>query len=75
MITFFLLLAKNTLWNCKVEGCSGRGNVNGLKTNHIFAKDCPYDLDEWKKAVAGLMKIPDRLKINDIIPITTIATR
>ncbi|XP_050533446.1 uncharacterized protein LOC126901179 isoform X2 [Daktulosphaira vitifoliae] len=58
---------KNYVNTCGVVGCSGKGNANSLKTDHNFIKDCPYELDTWKKAVAGLAKIPDRLKTEDDI--------
>ncbi|XP_050435903.1 uncharacterized protein LOC126842792 [Adelges cooleyi] len=50
---------------CRTVGCSGKGHANSLKANHSLAKDCPYELDLWKKAVAGLAKIPDRIKTED----------
>lgn len=50
------------MWSCKIEGCNGKGNINHDVVDHIFVRDCPYELDAWKKSVAGLAKLPDRLK-------------
>ncbi|VVC36175.1 Hypothetical protein CINCED_3A008865 [Cinara cedri] len=58
---------KDNIWSCKIEGCSGKGNINHHLVDHILQKDCPYELDAWKKAVAGLAKLPDRLK-TDLTP-------
>lgn len=44
-------------------GCNGKGNTNDkYKNDHTFIRDCPYELDSWKLAVAGLGKLPDRIK-------------
>lgn len=69
-----MILDKNSVWSCGVIGCSGKGNSNSLGTNHVTAKDCPYELDLWKKAVAGLAKIPDRLKTDKILLTNTSTT-
>lgn len=67
-----LFLVDDALWSCKTEGCCGRGNLlDESKTTHVLPKECPYELDEWKKAVAGLAKIPDRLKTDGITTILT----
>lgn len=42
----------------------------------MYLNECPYELDNWKLAVAGMTKIPDRIKINGIqIVNTTSCTR
>jgi len=43
-----------------------------LKINHFEIKDCPYKMDAWKNAVAGLSNVPDRLKNHDILTTTTL---
>lgn len=66
---FILFLAKHTLMDCKVMGCNGKGNTNDSSTfEHTAVKDCPYEMDSWKIAVAGLGKLPDRLKSEKILP-------
>ncbi|CAH1736525.1 unnamed protein product [Aphis gossypii] len=63
--------APNKLWNCHILGCKGYGNSsNRLKNDHNELRDCPYEMDSWKTAVAGLGKMPDRLKANNVL-ITT----
>ncbi|CAI6348959.1 unnamed protein product [Macrosiphum euphorbiae] len=55
--------ASNTLWSCNIHGCRGYGNSsNHLKTDHVEIKDCPYEMDAWKNALAGLSNVPYRLK-------------
>lgn len=61
-MVLYIFIEKQCLWSCKVIGCNGKGNSNGLTNNHIIAKDCPYEWDSWKKSVTGLSKLPDRLK-------------
>lgn len=53
-------------------GCNGKGSSNSLKSNHFDSKDCPYELDSWKKAVAGLAKLPDRFKTFEVPIITEV---
>lgn len=47
-------------------GCNGKGNSKSLQNNHFDSKECPYELDSWKKAVAGLAKLPDRFKMFEV---------
>lgn len=53
-------------------GCNGKGNLNHkYKKDHMTISDCPYEMDAWKLAVAGLGKLPDRIKSDkDTIPTT-----
>lgn len=62
IIILYLSIEKQSLCSCRVIGCNGKGNSNSLINSHIIAKDCPYELDSWKKSVAVLAKFPDRLK-------------
>ncbi|XP_022164017.1 uncharacterized protein LOC111029358 isoform X2 [Myzus persicae] len=65
--------AYNTLWSCNIRGCKGKGNSsNNLKMDHDELIDCPYEMDSWKTAVAGLAKMPDRLKAHNVIINTTL---
>jgi len=43
-----------------------------LKNDHVDLNDCPYEMDSWKIAVAGLAKMPDRLKANNVLITTTL---
>lgn len=53
-------------------GCNGKGNANDkFKNEHIVIRDCPYELDAWKLAVAGLEKLPDRIKTDNVPTSTT----
>lgn len=57
-----------SLWSCTIRGCKGYGNSsNTLKVDHVEMIDCPYEIDSWKTAVAGLAKMPDRLKTHNVI--------
>lgn len=58
----YLFLVNAILWSCRVPGCNGKGNTNSSKTTHVFAKDCPYEFESWKRSISGLTSIPDRLK-------------
>lgn len=49
-----------------MDGCNGKGNSNHLKSYHVYLNECPYELDNWKGAVAGMAKTPDRIKTNGI---------
>jgi len=40
--------------------------------NHVELIDCPYKINAWKRAVAGLTNIPDRLKTNNVVITTTL---
>jgi len=40
--------------------------------NYVEIIDCPYEMDSWKTAVAGLAKMPDRLKTHNVSIITTL---
>ncbi|XP_029348416.1 lethal(3)malignant brain tumor-like protein 4 isoform X1 [Acyrthosiphon pisum] len=61
-----------THWYCLVPGCKGYGNSsNSLKMNHDKLEDCPYEIDSWKTAIAGLRQMPDRLKIHNVLTTTT----
>lgn len=56
-------------------GCNGKGNLNNKhKNDHITISDCPYEMDAWKLAVAGLGRLPDRIK-NGKDPILTTIKR
>lgn len=62
MFTFY----QATLWSCNVKGCSGKGNSNSSKPNHISVKDCPYELETWKKISNGSVKLLDRLTPDNV---------
>jgi len=72
----FIFLARHKLFNCKIMGCNGKGNAyNNSILEHTNVKDCPYEMDSWKIAVAGLGKLPDRLKSEEILPNVTTSTK
>ncbi|XP_029345307.1 uncharacterized protein LOC100164434 isoform X2 [Acyrthosiphon pisum] len=67
--------ASDTLWSCTIRGCKGYGNSsNSMKVDHVEIIDCPYEIDSWKTAVAGLAKMPDRLKTHNVIINTTLTS-
>lgn len=59
-------LEREKLWSCRVFGCTGKGNSNCRKPDHVVARDCPYEFDSWKKTVDRSLKMPDRLKTNEV---------
>ncbi|XP_026818791.1 uncharacterized protein LOC113557456 isoform X2 [Rhopalosiphum maidis] len=62
-----LFKANAILWTCRVPGCNGKGNANNSKNTHVFAKDCPYEFESWKKLISGLIVKPDRIKPEDLL--------
>lgn len=57
---------QETLWSCNVAGCNGIGNLNSSKLNHISNKDCPYELETWKKMLNGTLQLLDRLTPDNV---------
>lgn len=55
------------LWSCRVPGCNGKGNIHSTKNTHVFAKECPYEFESWKKLISGVTTKPDRIKPEDYL--------
>jgi len=55
------------LWSCRVPGCTGKGNIHSTKNTHVFAKECPYEFESWKKLISGVTTKPDRIKPEDCL--------